>query len=356
MDNLSTTIALVDRVVLAAVFLTSGFTKLGSRQRFRQDLSAFGVPNRAAALIAPLLPCVELIVALLLLTPYLSWWAALCALTLLLIFTAAIAINLARHQRPSCNCFGALSRHPIGGGTVVRNVILIVMASVPLFASQSTAMPVWAAVKTMSIKAAVVIGIIIALTAIIVFESVLLVVIMKRYGRLLSQAHGPVQEANSHAMRSRAPLDLSRRLLSDLSGRRIRLADLVGHGTPSIIVFVDPQCSQCDITLSDVQDWWQAGRRNPDLVLISRGPALQARRLAAKHDIDSLYLDSDDQIVHEFNVRGTPSAVLLGASDLNVIAFAQGVERIRNLLADLTRPSEDSLPEALCNSDSRVIE
>lgn len=345
MDNLSTTIVLVDRGVLAAVFLTSAFTKLGSRQRFRQDLSAFGVPNRAVATIALLLPCVELIVALLLLAPYLSWWAALSALILLLIFTAAIAINLARHQRPSCNCFGALSHHPIGGRAVVRNAVLIVMASVPLFASRSTALPIWAAAQSMSTKAVAVMGVIIILIAIIVFQSVLLVVIMKRYGRLLSQAHGPVQEANSHAMRSRSPHDRDRRPLSDLSGLRIRLADLVGHGTPSIIVFVDPQCSQCDTTLSDVQYWWQADRRNLDLVLISRGPALQARHLAAKHDIDSLYIDSDDQLVHEFGVRGTPSAVVLDADGQNVIAFAQGVERIRNLLADLTGSSEPSLPE-----------
>ena len=42
--------------------------------------------------------------------------------------------RLAEGRRPPCACFGALSRRPVGPGSVVRNVVLIALALLAAFA------------------------------------------------------------------------------------------------------------------------------------------------------------------------------------------------------------------------------
>ena len=48
---------------------------------------------------------------------------------LLLLFTVAIALNLARGRAPDCHCFGQLHSAPTGPGTLARNGALAVVAA-----------------------------------------------------------------------------------------------------------------------------------------------------------------------------------------------------------------------------------
>jgi hypothetical protein len=53
--------------------------------------------------------------------------AALAAVPLLVLYTVAISVNLARGRRDiDCGCFAASARVPLSNWLVVRNVILIV--------------------------------------------------------------------------------------------------------------------------------------------------------------------------------------------------------------------------------------
>ena len=54
---------------------------------------------------------------------------AVAALATLLVFTAAIAVTLARGAAPDCNCFGGLGRTAVGRGTLVRNALLAAIAA-----------------------------------------------------------------------------------------------------------------------------------------------------------------------------------------------------------------------------------
>jgi len=76
-----------------------------------------------------LLPLTELAVSLALLPVSSAWSAALVSLSLLLLFIAAIAINMARGNRPDCRCFGNLRSSPVGWSTLARNGALAGVAA-----------------------------------------------------------------------------------------------------------------------------------------------------------------------------------------------------------------------------------
>src|SRR5687767_10184803 len=102
-------VLLVARLLLAAVFFLAAATKLVDRAGARRAAVDFGVPAAVARPFAFILPLAELAVAGALLPGASARWGALGALALLLVFVAAIALNLARGRKPDCRCFGQLS-------------------------------------------------------------------------------------------------------------------------------------------------------------------------------------------------------------------------------------------------------
>lgn len=87
---------------------------------------SLGAPGWAV----PTLPWVEIGLGAVLAAGLVMPWAAWAAAVLLAVFTGAVVRALAQGRRPPCACFGGLSSRPIGPGTVVRNLVLIVLALV----------------------------------------------------------------------------------------------------------------------------------------------------------------------------------------------------------------------------------
>src|SRR6185295_8000120 len=128
------TIALVCRLVLAAVFGVAGVAKLADREGSRAALEGFGAPPRLARAGGVALPAVELTVTVGLLVPPAAWWSAAVAACLLAGFAVAILVNLARGREPECHCFGQLQSSPAGRGTLLRNGVLALLAAAVLVA------------------------------------------------------------------------------------------------------------------------------------------------------------------------------------------------------------------------------
>jgi hypothetical protein len=51
------------------------------------------------------------------------------AVGLFVAFTGMLVLRLAQGKSPPCACFGSLSSKPIGAGHIVRNVVLIGLAT-----------------------------------------------------------------------------------------------------------------------------------------------------------------------------------------------------------------------------------
>ncbi len=114
--------------VVGAGFVVAGTSKLAARERWRREAAGFGAPGWV---IGPL-PWIELLIGAVVLARIAVPVSVGAALTVLVVFTAAIVVNLARGRRPPCACFGAWSSSPIGWRHVVRNVILLGACGVAL--------------------------------------------------------------------------------------------------------------------------------------------------------------------------------------------------------------------------------
>ena len=98
--------------ILGGFFLAAAYPKLADPPGFAEALQGYALlPAAALAPLALLLPWVEALAGLALLTGIARRSAALLALALLLVFTGALTLNLARRHPVDCGCFGA-SRQP----------------------------------------------------------------------------------------------------------------------------------------------------------------------------------------------------------------------------------------------------
>jgi uncharacterized membrane protein YphA (DoxX/SURF4 family) len=122
-------IVVLCRIVVGAVFLASGALKLRQRS-WPATARTFGAPG----FVIPVLPWTELVLGALLAAQIGGPWTPLAALVLLLAFTVAIAVQLARGRLVPCACFGELSAKPVSGMTIVRNAGLCIITLVAVIA------------------------------------------------------------------------------------------------------------------------------------------------------------------------------------------------------------------------------
>lgn len=116
-------------VLVALLFLAAGIDKLRHHDLLPGVIANYRLlPGALVAPAAWLLPPVELAVAAgLLLGPPagLGLWPVLAAIGLLLLFAAAMAINIVRGRRHiDCGCGHAGLRQQLGWGQVLRNIML----------------------------------------------------------------------------------------------------------------------------------------------------------------------------------------------------------------------------------------
>src|SRR6266567_8979682 len=119
---------LILRFALATVFGVAGIAKLFDPAGSEKAFEEFGVPKPLVRPLAYLLPAAELLIAGSLLFVQSSWFGAVGAASLLLIFSAGMLYQMAKGNAPDCHCFGQIHSEPIGVPSVLRNVALLVLA------------------------------------------------------------------------------------------------------------------------------------------------------------------------------------------------------------------------------------
>ncbi|MFC6422767.1 MauE/DoxX family redox-associated membrane protein [Ornithinimicrobium tianjinense] len=120
-------------LTLAAVLVLSGVAKLGDPGSTASMIRLLRLPSFLAGAVVPrLLPVVELVAAVLLLTPWIWTYAvgAALALGLFTAFLLVVARAMTFDPRPTCGCFGRVGNHQITARTVWRNVLLLALALV----------------------------------------------------------------------------------------------------------------------------------------------------------------------------------------------------------------------------------
>jgi uncharacterized membrane protein YphA (DoxX/SURF4 family) len=123
--------SLVARLVLGMTFLVAGVSKLVDGAAFRGFVREV-LDSKAAVHAASALPVGEIILGGLILVGWNTRATSLGALASLLVFTGLAAKALRQRTSVPCGCFGGLDQNPVGAGTILRNVCLILLALIGL--------------------------------------------------------------------------------------------------------------------------------------------------------------------------------------------------------------------------------
>ncbi|HUP69048.1 MAG TPA: MauE/DoxX family redox-associated membrane protein [Acidimicrobiales bacterium] len=111
------------RIAVGVVLLVAGVAKV-CQPAWPATAAAFGAP----AWLVPVLPWGEVVLGALLVAGVGLPWTALLAAGLLTVFAVAVAIRVRRGDAVPCGCFGETSPQPVGRDTVLRNVLLVILA------------------------------------------------------------------------------------------------------------------------------------------------------------------------------------------------------------------------------------
>jgi peroxiredoxin len=310
------------RLGLAIVLLVAAVAKLIDRAGARRSLEAFGVPAGLAPAAAVALPAVELVVAALLVPVATAWAAAVAASALLVVFSVAVVVAMARGVDADCHCFGGLSSESVGWGALARNLALLAPALVVVVSGEAGAtVPGWVAE--------------VAIGAAVVLNFAFLFQLMQQNGRLwaeIERLRPPETEPAPSLLGERAP----RFVLPDLAGEQVALDDLLDGERGLLVAFTDPACAACDPLLPEIARRQHDAAADPRLVLISLGSAEDIRAKVSDHGIERVLLADEFELARAFGITGLPGVVALDSEGRFAGEPALGTNRAMSLLDGLT--------------------
>jgi peroxiredoxin/uncharacterized membrane protein YphA (DoxX/SURF4 family) len=336
---------LIARLVLAGVFALAGVAKLSDLEGSRKAIIDFGLPAVLASPLALLLPLAELAVAAALIPASTAWWSAL---GLLMLFVVGISLNLARGRKPDCHCFGQLHSAPAGWKTLARNGVLAAVAGFVLWEGYGVAGPSaisWLGALSAAQLLALVGGVLVL--SLLAGQWWFLAHLLRQNGRLLVRLEaveesvaaggGLALSQNGTALHQAEGLPVGSEApefgLSGLHGETLTLEALRASGKPVLLFFTDPGCGPCNAMLPDVGRWQEEHAQKLTLALLSRGEVEESKTKAQEHGLKSVLVQKDWEVSESYDVRGTPSAVLISPEGKISSPVAGGAEGIRNLLS-----------------------
>jgi uncharacterized membrane protein YphA (DoxX/SURF4 family) len=123
-------LVLAVRVVLGAIFVVAGASKVGHADMFAAQIAGFRLlPAAVIAPIAIALPFLEVLLGIYLILGLFTRTAAWIAVALLAAFDLAIASAVVRGMSVSCGCFGPNDATVTSWAEVARDAVFVVLAA-----------------------------------------------------------------------------------------------------------------------------------------------------------------------------------------------------------------------------------
>lgn len=329
------------RLILIVTFGVAGIAKLRDRLGTARTLTEFGIPKRLAPELAIVLPVGELMTAAALVLPMTARYGAAAALTLLLIFLAGICYTLAKGRRPACNCFGQASSEPIGGATVVRNLLLGGCAGLVVKMGPGLGLGDWA--RAVGEQSWIGGAVVVVALAVMLMQAGLTLQVLRQQGRLLQRLDGidarlGVELSAETAMAAQglgvgtpAPAFA----LENLKGEVVTLGGLLEHGRALLLVFMNPHCGPCVAMLDEVAGWMGARPSGMEVVVVSEGTVEENAGKSEGLNPWATLLQREREMADAYHAWGTPAAVVVRADGVIGSSVAQGADAIRWLVAEM---------------------
>jgi thiol-disulfide isomerase/thioredoxin len=336
------TALLLARLGLAAVFVVSGAAKLFDRSGSRQAVIDFGLPSALATPLGLLVPVAELAVAAALVPATTARLGALGALVLLVAFSVAIAINLARGRAPECHCFGQIHSSPVGWPILGRNALLAAVAGFVLWRGWDDAGPSIPAVLgplSGDELGALLAGL--TLLGLLLIEGALIANLLRQNGRLLIRLDA--LEARLDGDGGKQGTDIPQAGLAigsqapgfslpGLRGETLTLDFLRAAGKPVLLVFAHPGCGPCEGLLPELEAWHQEHGAELTLAVLSEGGLDSNRATFVERRLPFVVIQEVREVAEAYEVSGTPSAVVVSPDGTVGSHLAAGAPQVRTLV------------------------
>jgi hypothetical protein len=134
--------SIVVNSAMATLFAVAAAHKFQAQSTFRAALTDYQVlPSALTLPIALIIPVIELSAAVMILFPASKQYAAAMMIILLILYTAAIGLNIYRGRSDlDCGCTGPASKQTLSGWLVIRNLLLIGLLFITLSPSIARAL------------------------------------------------------------------------------------------------------------------------------------------------------------------------------------------------------------------------
>ena len=308
-------------LIVAAVFLASALGKLADPQRAALAFDALKVPEPLARRwMRSAHPWAELLIALCLVVTSGAPAVVTAIITTALALTYLVLIvrALRRPEPTDCACFGVVGTAQVSGWTVLRNIWLLAISGVCVWVAMDGRSPLQWALELGS-DAWWLVAIVAAalMTALILLPSA-------------STASAGDDDVEPEAREDYERVEIPHAPVTMSDGSVLSLQELA-ESRPQLILAVSGTCSSCLETIEAAPSW---GERLPEVdvhlmyvsaeIPMSHGPSL------------SLTLYDSRRFAYEaLALRGTPSAVLLGADGLLAGGPVVGHQAISGFMDDV---------------------
>jgi len=320
------TAVLALRLVLAGVFLIAGIGKLRDLPGSRRAVADFGVPERAARVVGLLLPLAEIAIAISLVPAPSARWGALAAAILLAAFIAGIARALSRGEQPDCHCFGQIHSEPAGRSTLVRNAVLFAFAVVIVAYGSGPALDDWVSARSAAELAAAGLGIWAVAAAMYAWT-------LRARNQTLTNDLRVAQRAGEVGASLGLPVgtEAPAFALEDMRGEPATLTGLLERGKPALLLFMSPGCGTCGAMLPKVHEWQQSLSERLTVAVITSGTA-EANTALKEQGLEDVLLQEEWEVADAFEVRATPTAVVVSRQGLIASSLGEMEQAIEPLV------------------------
>ena len=129
-------LGVVARVALGVIFLVAAWGKIVDPAALAKIIHNYHIlPDVLVNLAALILPWVEVVLGVCLITGFASRGASLLATALLVVFVAAMTYAYFRGYNTQCGCFTTKADEPISPTTLMRDGSMLILAGLAMAAS-----------------------------------------------------------------------------------------------------------------------------------------------------------------------------------------------------------------------------
>ncbi|HSU24661.1 MAG TPA: redoxin domain-containing protein [Pyrinomonadaceae bacterium] len=340
---------LIIRVILAALLVTAGVAKLADLKGAEKAARGFGVAGQLAKIGPVLLSAAEIILGAMLLFPSVSWFGAIGAAALLLIFIGMMTYQWSKGQAPDCHCFGQLHSEPVGIKSIIRNLIFFGLAIIPVLrgpAGQGLALQSVTAEMAPTILGTLAVimlgGALLYLRKIVEAQDGLrrrldVIDVISRDGTPLDHDHATDPNQGLPIGSPLPNFDLR-----DLDGAKVKSRDLGGTGKGVLFFFVSPTCEPCQVMLPEFVRWGEELADRVNCVFITSGSEKENRKKFDGLDNSKIFLDDDRRFALSVGGRWTPTALYVDREGKVASHVAAGDIAIEELVDKIKAAPLDS--------------